>query len=144
LRGWAASVARHEMDETMEKKDVRILLVDDNDVTREVLRVILRSEGYAVVGEATDGGAALELALKLIPDIILLDLVMPKIGGHEILPKLREMLPNAKVLVVTANKDQDMVSEVVKAGIHGYILKPFNAQRIIDTMNAVLQKMQKT
>lgn len=127
----------------MEKKDVRILLVDDNDVTREVLRVILRSEGYAVVGEATDGGAALELALKLIPDIILLDLVMPKIGGHEILPKLREMLPNAKVLVVTANKDQDMVSEVVKAGIHGYILKPFNAQRIIDTMNAVLQKMQK-
>lgn len=131
------------MDETMEKKDVRILLVDDNDVTREVLRVILRSEGYAVVGEATDGGAALELALKLIPDIILLDLVMPKIGGHEILPKLREMLPNAKVLVVTANKDQDMVSEVVKAGIHGYILKPFNAQRIIDTMNAVLQKMQK-
>lgn len=144
MRVWAASAALREMDETMEKKDVRILLVDDNDVTREVLRVILRSEGYNVVGEATDGGVALELALKLIPDIILLDLVMPKIGGHEILPKLREMLPNAKVLVVTANKDQDMVSEVVKAGIHGYILKPFNAQRIIDTMNAVLQKMQKT
>lgn len=124
----------------MDNKDVKILLVDDNDVTREVLRVILRSENYSVVGEATDGGAALEMALKLFPDIIMLDLVMPKISGTEILPKLREMLPHAAILIVTANKDQDMVSEVVKAGIHGYILKPFNAQRIIDTVAAVVQK----
>ncbi len=127
----------------MDNKDVKILLVDDNDVTREVLRVILRSEHYTVVGEATDGGAALEMALKLFPDIIMLDLVMPKISGMEILPKLREMLPNAKILVVTANKDHDMVSEVVKAGIHGYILKPFNAQRIIDTVAAVVQKIHR-
>lgn len=96
-----------------------------------------------MVGEATDGGAALEMALKLFPDIIMLDLVMPKISGMEILPKLREMLPNAKILVVTANKDHDMVSEVVKAGIHGYILKPFNAQRIIDTVAAVVQKIHR-
>ena len=64
----------------MEKKNAKILLIDDNDVTREVLRVILRSEGYHVVGEATDGGSGLELAFKLKPDLILLDIVMPKIG----------------------------------------------------------------
>ncbi len=128
----------------MEKKNVSILLVDDNDVTREVLRVILRSEGYAVVGEATDGGAALEMALKLQPDIIMLDLIMPKISGHEILPKIKEMVPNSMVLVVTANKDQEMINEVVKAGIHGYILKPFNAQRIIDTLEAVRQKLKRS
>jgi len=127
----------------MDKKNAKILLVDDNDVTREVLRVILRSEGYNVVGEATDGGTGLELAMKLRPDLILLDIVMPKITGTEILPRIRELLPEARVLMVTANKDQDTITEVVKNGIHGYILKPFNAQKIIDTVEAVVAKINK-
>ncbi|MFZ6710797.1 response regulator [Undibacterium sp. TC9W] len=127
----------------MEKKNAKILLIDDNDVTREVLRVILRSEGYHVVGEATDGGSGLELALKLKPDLILLDIVMPKISGTEILPRIRELLPEARVLMVTANKDQDTITEVVKTGIHGYILKPFNAQKIINTVEAVVAKINR-
>ncbi|BBB59159.1 response regulator [Undibacterium sp. KW1] len=127
----------------MEKKNAKILLIDDNDVTREVLRVILRSEGYHVVGEATDGGSGLELALKLKPDLILLDIVMPKISGTEILPRIRELLPETRVLMVTANKDQDTITEVVKTGIHGYILKPFNAQKIIDTVEAVVAKINR-
>ncbi|BBB65123.1 response regulator [Undibacterium sp. YM2] len=127
----------------MEKKNAKILLIDDNDVTREVLRVILRSEGYHVVGEATDGGSGLELALKLKPDLILLDIVMPKISGTEILPRIRELLPDARVLMVTANKDQETITEVVKTGIHGYILKPFNAQKIIGTVEAVVAKINK-
>jgi len=127
----------------MEKKNAKILLIDDNDVTREVLRVILRSEGYNVVGEATDGGAGLEMAVKLKPDLILLDIVMPKISGTEVLPRIREMVPDARVLMVTANKDQETISEVVKTGIHGYILKPFNAQKIIDTVEAVVTKINK-
>lgn len=125
----------------MDKKDVRILLVDDNDVTREVLRVILRSEGYDVVGEATDGGAGLEMALKLKPHLIMLDVVMPKISGIEILPRIRDLVPDACVLMVTASKDQETISEVVKTGIHGYILKPFNAQKIINTVAGVVAKL---
>ncbi|MBC3906915.1 MULTISPECIES: response regulator [Undibacterium] len=127
----------------MEKKNAKILLIDDNDVTREVLRVILRSEGYNVVGEATDGGSGLELALKLKPDLIMLDIVMPKISGTEILPRIRDLLPDTRVLMVTANKDQETITEVVKTGIHGYILKPFNAQKIIDTVAGVVGKINR-
>lgn len=124
-------------------QNVSILLVDDNDITREVLRVVLRGEGYNVVGEATDGGSGLELALKLRPNIILLDVVMPKISGLEILPKMKSLVPDARILMVTANKDQETVSEAVKAGIHGFIVKPFNAQKIIDTVAGVVAKMGK-
>lgn len=127
----------------MDKKNVTILLVDDNDVTREVLRVILRSEGYNVVGEATDGSTGLEMAVRLKPHLIMLDVVMPKISGIEILPRLKELVPTACVLMVTANKDQETISEAVKTGIHGYILKPFNAQKIIDTVATVVAKIGK-
>ncbi|MBC3917799.1 response regulator [Undibacterium sp. CY18W] len=127
----------------MDKKNVKILLVDDNDVTREVLRVILRSEGYDVVGEATDGSTGLEMAVKLKPHLIMLDVVMPKISGIEILPRLKELVPTACVLMVTANKDQATIAEAVKTGIHGYVLKPFNAQKIIDTVAGVVAKISK-
>ncbi|MBC3885409.1 response regulator [Undibacterium griseum] len=127
----------------MHKKNIAILLIDDNEITREILRVILRGEGYHVVGEATDGGTGLDMALKLRPDIILLDVVMPKVSGLDILPKLKDMLPDSLVLLITASKDQETVSAAVRTGIHGFILKPFNAQKIIDTVNSVAAKLNK-
>ncbi|MBC3935143.1 response regulator transcription factor [Undibacterium rugosum] len=127
----------------MMSKNVSILLIDDNDITREVLRVVLDGQGYNVVGEATDGGSGLDLALKLRPDIILLDVVMPKISGLEILPKMKDMVPEARILMVTASKDQETINEAVTAGIHGFIEKPFNAQKIIDTVAGVVAKMGK-
>ena len=126
----------------MSNQNVSILLVDDNDITREVLRVVLRSENYNVVGEATDGGVGLDLALKLRPDIIMLDVVMPKVSGLEVLPKIKDMLPESRVLLVTASKDTETISEAVQAGIHGFILKPFNAQKILDTVAGVVAKMK--
>ena len=126
----------------MSNQNVSILLVDDNDITREVLRVVLRSENYNVVGEATDGGVGLDLALKLRPDIIMLDVVMPKVSGLEVLPKIKDMLPESRVLLVTASKDTETISEAVQAGIHGFILKPFNAQKILDTIAGVVAKMK--
>ena len=126
----------------MSNQNVSILLVDDNDITREVLRVVLRSENYNVVGEATDGGTGLDLALKLRPDIIMLDVVMPKVSGLEVLPKIKDMLPESRVLLVTASKDTETISEAVQAGIHGFILKPFNAQKILDTVADVVAKMK--
>jgi len=128
----------------MRTKNISVLLIDDNDITREVLRVVLRNEGYNVVGEATDGGTGLDLALKLRPDIILLDVVMPKVSGLDILPKIKDMLPDSRVLMVTANKDQETISEAVKAGIHGFILKPFNAQKIIDSVGNVAARIGKS
>ena len=126
----------------MANQDITVLLVDDNDITREVLRVVLRNEGYRVVGEAKDGGSGLDMALKLKPDIVMLDVVMPRVSGLDVLPKFRDMLPDTKVMLVTASKDQETVMEAVKLGIHGFILKPFNAQKIIDTVAGIAAKIQ--
>lgn len=125
-----------------DNKDISVLIVDDNDITRETLRVILRHDGYNVVGEALDGDGALEMATRLHPDIILLDVVMPKVNGVEALKSIRMVMQDVQVLMVTANKDQETVTEVVKSGISGYIIKPFNAKKVLDTVQAVALKVR--
>lgn len=123
-------------------QDISILIVDDNDMTRETLRVILRHDTYNVVGEATDGSMAVDAATRLNPDIILLDVVMPKVSGLEALRSIRMVQPNMMILMVTANKDQDTVTEAVQAGISGYIIKPFNAKKVLDTVQGVAEKVR--
>lgn len=123
-------------------KDISVLIVDDNDMTRETLRVILRSDDYNVIGEATDGDAALDMVTKLKPHIVLLDVIMPKVSGIEALKSIRLVSSNVSILMVTANKDQETVTEAVKAGISGYIIKPFNAKKVLDTMQQVAAKIR--
>lgn len=123
-------------------KDISVLIVDDNDMTRETLRVILRSDEYNVVGEATDGDVALEMVSRLKPNIILLDVIMPKVSGLEALKSIRLVAPNVSILMVTANKDQETVTEAVRAGISGYIIKPFNAKKVLDTVQQVATKIR--
>jgi two-component system chemotaxis response regulator CheY len=122
-------------------KNINVLIVDDNDMIRETLRVILRSEGYSVVGEAVDGDHAVEMTEKLKPDLILLDVYMPKVSGLEALRNIRLVLPHVKVLMVTANKDHDTVVEAVKIGISGYVMKPFNAKKVLDVVDSVAQQI---
>lgn len=123
-------------------KDISILIVDDNDMTRETLRVILRSDEYNVVGEATDGDVALDMVTKLKPDIVLLDVIMPKVSGLEALKSIRLVSTDVFILMVTANTDQETVSEAVKAGISGYIIKPFNAKKVLDTVQLLAAKVR--
>ena len=123
-------------------KDISVLIVDDNDMTRETLRVILRSDDYNVIGEATDGDAALDMVTKLKPHIVLLDVIMPKVSGIEALKSIRLVSSDVSILMVTANKDQETVTEAVKAGISGYIIKPFNAKKVLDTMQQVAAKIR--
>lgn len=121
---------------------IQVLIVDDNDMTRETLRVILRSEGYSVVGEAMDGDHAVDMAEKLKPDLILLDVLMPKVSGIEALRNIRLVLPHVKVLMVTSNKDQETVAEAVKIGISGYIVKPFNAKKVLDVVAVIAHQIR--
>lgn len=122
------------------QKSMSVLIVDDNDMTREVLRVILRHEGYLVVGEATDGDTGLEMALRLQPNIIFLDVVMPTVSGLDTLKKIKEVLPRTIILMVTSNKDRDTFAAALQGGISGYIIKPFNAGTVMDALQLAIAK----
>ena len=87
----------------------RILLVDDHPLTRSALAGLLRQHGFDVVGEAEDGDQAIDRAAELEPDLILLDLSMPGLDGLSALPRLREAAPNCEVVVLTAERLQEVL-----------------------------------
>jgi NarL family two-component system response regulator LiaR len=104
--------------------DIRVLVVDDHAVVREGLRAFLElQDGISVVGEADEGRAAIESARLLRPDVVLLDLVMPEVGGLEALPAIIEASPDTKVIVLTSFDDQARVVEAIASGASGYLLK---------------------
>ncbi len=103
---------------------VRVLVVDDHPVVRHGLRTFLSSrEGIDVVGEAGSGEAAVAEAERLRPDVVLLDLVMPGAGGLAAIRRLRSLLPDVQVLVLTSFSSEDQVIPAVQAGAAGYLLK---------------------
>ena len=124
----------------MGKKLARVLLVDDNDVMRSLLRGMLRGEDYEVVGEARNGDQGLDMALRLQPDIICLDIEMPLKNGIEVLPALREKLPAARIFMITGHTERAMVQAAIEGGASGYIVKPFNAAKVLDTLAATAEK----
>jgi NarL family two-component system response regulator LiaR len=106
---------------------IRVLIVDDHAVVREGLRSFLElQEGIAVVGEAADGAEAVATAEELRPDVVLMDLVMPKVDGVQAMQRLRERVPGTRVIVLTTFLDDDRLLPAIRAGAAGYLLK--NAQ----------------
>jgi DNA-binding NarL/FixJ family response regulator len=103
---------------------IRILIADDHGVVREGLRTYLElQEGLEVVGEAGDGEEAVREAERLAPDVILMDLVMPKLDGVGAMRELRARLPRSRVIVLTSFADDDRLLPAVQAGAAGYLLK---------------------
>ncbi|MBI4985299.1 MAG: response regulator transcription factor [Rhodocyclales bacterium] len=120
----------------------RMLIVDDNDLTRALLRGLLRNEEeYEVVGEASNGEMAVELTQRLKPDIVCLDVDMPKMGGLEALARIREISPQTVVLMVTAHTERETVQTAIAHGAAGYIVKPFNAGRVLSAIEAAMAKV---
>ena len=116
---------------------IRILIVDDHAVVREGLRTFLDlQEGLEVVGEASDGEEAVQLALRLQPDVILMDLVMPKLDGVEAMRQLRESLPETRVIVLTSFLDDDRLLAAMRAGAAGYLLKDVQPQELARAVRA--------
>ncbi len=105
-------------------KKIRILLADDHRLFREGLRAILEQlPEFEIVGEANDGHEALAMAGKFTPDIILLDISMPNLNGIEVARRIAEVSPVTKVIILSMHLDQHYVTESLKAGARGYILK---------------------
>jgi len=108
----------------MPAEAIRVLVVDDHAVVREGLRSFLDlQDGIDVVGDAADGVEAVALAQDLQPDVVLMDLVMPRLDGLAAMRELRELVPHARVIVLTSFLDEDRLLPVLRAGAAGYLLK---------------------
>jgi DNA-binding NarL/FixJ family response regulator len=116
----------------------RILIADDHVLVREGIRALLSlHEDVEVVGEASDGSEAIKLAAKLSPDIILMDISMPGLGGLEASVEIRKTNPGAKILVLSQYDDKEYVSRFLKAGVSGYILKKAVGEDLMTAIRAV-------
>jgi NarL family two-component system response regulator LiaR len=116
---------------------IRVLLVDDHAVVREGLRAFLElQEGIEVVGEASDGGQAIEVAERLRPDVVLMDLVMPRIDGLAALHSLHERVPGTRTIVLTSFLDEDKLLPALRAGAAGYLLKNAEPQEVARAVRA--------
>jgi DNA-binding NarL/FixJ family response regulator len=103
---------------------VRILLADDHTLVREGLRKILEAQpGWEVIADASDGREAVRLSLDLKPDLVILDLAMPKLSGVDAIQQIARRLPSTRILVLSMHADEVYVTRALKAGAHGYLLK---------------------
>jgi len=117
----------------------RIVIVDDNNVIREVLRGLIRHDPrLSVVGEAASGEAAMDLVAQLNPHLVCLDILMPGMGGLEVLRSLREAHPEVRVIVITGQSTSDVVSEALKLGANGFVVKPFSADKVLKAIHTAL------
>ena len=124
----------------MTEKNIRILIADDHTVVREGLRTLIRTEpGMEVIGEAADGVEAVQKAHTLQPDVILLDMVMPRKDGVKVIGEIKRENPAARILVLTSFSDDDKVFPAIKAGALGYLLKNASPQRLLSAIRDVYQ-----
>ncbi|KPV52969.1 hypothetical protein SE17_12330 [Kouleothrix aurantiaca] len=114
---------------------ISIVLVDDHAVLRHGLRSLLdREAGCAVVGEASGGPAALDLAARLHPDVIVIDLMMPGMSGLEVMRQLRERAPRTRIVVLSMHADAVYVREALRAGAVGYVLKEAPSAELVEAV----------
>jgi NarL family two-component system response regulator LiaR len=117
---------------------IRVLIADDQPVVRQGLRTFLElQEDIEVVGEAADGDAALTQAAALAPDVVLMDLVMPRLGGVAAIERLRASGSTARVIVLTSFLDEDKVLPAVRAGAAGYLLKDVEPAELVRAIRTV-------
>lgn len=116
-----------------------IVVVDDDSMMREMLKLMLRGESYSVVGEASNGQNAIAQCESLKPDLLLLDINMPKMSGLEALDVILKLDPAPIVLMMSADSTMDNVSGAIKKGAAGFVVKPLNAASVLDRIAVTLK-----
>jgi NarL family two-component system response regulator LiaR len=117
---------------------IRVLIADDHTVVRKGIRTLLLTEpGLAVVGEAVDGVEAAALYRSLLPDVLLLDLQMPRRGGLEVITELKRDFPEVHILVLTSSSDEEVVVTAVQSGALGYLMKDSTPEELVEAIHAV-------
>lgn len=123
----------------MPSRPPKILIVDDNYLMRTLLRGILRSEDCLVIGEAKNGVIALDFIEKTKPDVVFLDVVMPEMDGLETLQNIKRDNPEIIVVMITGNPSKENVQESIQGGASGFIIKPFNSAKVLETLHRAWQ-----
>ena len=117
---------------------LKAVIADDSAVMRSLLASILASMGVKIVAQATDGKQAIAEAAKHMPELACLDIEMPIMNGLDALEQIKKQCPNTKVVMITSRADRDLVTQAAKRGANGYIIKPFNPERIVSVINGIL------
>jgi two-component system nitrate/nitrite response regulator NarL len=118
---------------------IRILIADDHAIFRDALKTLIAGEPeFEIIGEASDGQEALELIRKLDPDILLLDCIMPKISGIEVLQKLSDRQYRTRAILLSGGANHDEISKAFRLGARGYVLKESAANTLFKSMRAVM------
>jgi two-component system chemotaxis response regulator CheY len=118
----------------------RVLVADDAAFMRQMIREILEAEGLEVVGEAVDGVEAIDQFAKLHPDLVTMDIVMPRRSGIDAVKGILELDPHARVVMCSALGQETLVMEALQAGARDFIVKPFKPDNVIATLTKVLEK----
>ncbi|MBL4952917.1 response regulator [Neobacillus sp. OS1-32] len=116
----------------------RVLIVDDAAFMRMMLKDILTKNGFEVVGEAVNGLDAIEKFTEVQPDIVTMDITMPEMDGITAVKKIRAINPQAKIIMCSAMGQQPMVLEAIQSGAKDFIVKPFQADRVIESISKVV------
>ncbi|HEU5140238.1 MAG TPA: response regulator [Bacillales bacterium] len=116
----------------------RILIVDDAAFMRMMIKDILTKNGFEIAGEAGDGNEAVEQFKETSPDLVTLDITMPEVDGLTALKEIKKLDANAKVIMCSAMGQQAMVIDAIQAGAKDFIVKPFQADRVIEAIQKAL------
>nr|WP_307992909.1 response regulator [uncultured Niameybacter sp.] len=116
----------------------RVLIVDDAAFMRMMIKDILSKNGYEVVGEAENGLKAIEKFKELSPDLVLMDITMPEMDGIQAVKNIKAIDANAKIVMCSAMGQQAMVIESIQAGARDFIVKPFQAERVLEAVRKVV------
>jgi DNA-binding NarL/FixJ family response regulator len=124
----------------MESQNIRVVIVDDHPLVREGLRKVLELErGIAVVEEAGDGQGAINMARRVKPDVMLMDINMPGTNGIEATKVIKREIPNIGIIALTIHDEEEYVLELVKAGVSGYVLKDIDPAKLVETIKTVAE-----
>ncbi len=118
--------------------DNKILIVDDAAFMRMMIKDTLKKNGYENLMEASDGEIAVQTYKAEMPDLVILDITMPNKNGLEALKEIRQIDPNAKIVMCSAMGQESMVVEAIRSGARDFIVKPFKAERVLKTVQGIL------
>jgi two-component system chemotaxis response regulator CheY len=117
----------------------KILISDDAAFIREILAQLLTEAGYEIIGEAGNGAEAIQLALTLQPDLIIMDIIMPKVSGIEATKEILKSFPEARILAISTEGNETLVMRALDAGCLDFVTKPFIARDLLSRVQKLLE-----